>query len=535
MQLLRVTLASAAVASTFGAIEALISQWGIGTAAERVAVVSVGALFGASFGPIAAIGPAVLAIGFGFASTPRRDRAMNAVGALFAAITVASVAVVTLSPAEPDRLGQPTLPNVVLITVDTLRRDAVGVYGSGPITPNLDAFARSGLVYLDAVSPLPETAPAHASLLTARAPLRHGVLANGDVLATAIQTIPESFRDHGWATAAVTSSVALTAKTGLNEGFDRYDDAMLPLGLGRSTPIRWLTRAWMRLGSPARTPWLLERDGAAATASALTWIEHHRSGGFFLWIHYFEPHAPYDPAPGATGAVDHRARIDDTEWTTAERDTLRAQYAAEVTRVDAHIGQLLAGLAALGVASGTSVVVVGDHGEALGEHGVDFAHRDLFDEVVRVPLLIRSPNRPPTQIAAQVRLCDVGATLLELAGLPALEAAEGIPLLRYATGERSRSLTTTLIGHRGPALRGAPLIGFRGDGFKLIAPLDGAPAWYDLTRDPAEVTDQAADPAQGDIIRRTQARVGADAAALRDAIGGPPASDAMLEALGYRQ
>lgn len=517
--------AAAAIGAAIGAAEGIGAASGNGSRVDGLAIVLVGAAFGAFVGAAAGVPLGVASRAAGWASK-LRERLPVVVGAAALGLTAALLTAVLAAPTA-DRGGEPGKPSLVLITVDTLRRDHVGAYG-GPPTPSIDALARDGVVYLDAVSPLPETAPAHASLLTARQPLRHGVLSNGDTLDAAVPTIASTLAGQGWATGAFVSSVALSSRTGLDRGFDRYDDALVPFGLGRSTPVRLGMRAWMRIGSPARTPWLLERAGRRTTDRALDWAADHAKGAFFLWVHYFEPHAPYD-----SDEIDHRARIDDPSWTDAEKQALRRAYAAEVQRADAEVGRLVAGVEALGVTP--TIVLTSDHGELLGEHGVDFAHRDLWEEVVRVPLIVRRPGLAHTEVAAQVRLADAGATLLESAGVHALDGAEGIPLLRYATGERKKSLWTTLVGHRGRSLRDGPEIGLREDGSVLIAPLDGPPEWYDLASDAGEARNLAADPERAAEVERARVKIGADEAALRQALGRPATPDAMLDALGYRQ
>lgn len=455
-------------------------------------------------------------------------------------------------------------PNVLLITIDTLRRDHVGAYCAGLAkTPNLDALADAGVLYLDAVTPTPETAPAHATLFTSLHTLRHKVLSNGDRLEDGHVTLAERLEDEGYATGAFVSSYAVNHQTGLDQGFELYDDDFFtaPRGLGQLTLARWAVKLLFAAGLPHLAPGLLERDGERTVALAERWISARGERPWFAWVHLFEPHAPYE-APGAT--VDHRALLTDPGhvYTDAEAAELRRLYALEVERVDALVGRLLESLAASGADARTLIIVTADHGEQLGEHGIQFHHHGLYDESVRVPLIVRPPGGAlrGRVVPQQVRLMDVAPTALKVISLDPLELSEGVELLRYATGEQTQSLVADLFGRKTADLSKGCLFGLRSawaEAPVAAAPQDGsaapaAPAetgarvkyildpdaqseaLYDLVKDPGELTNIAAGQALAVEAARSRAAPAASATPCGRRAGGLGLGEqGMLEALGY--
>jgi arylsulfatase A-like enzyme len=422
-------------------------------------------------------------------------------------------------------------PNVLWVTVDTLRRDHVGAYGTaGAGTPHMDALAASGIRFDNAVTPSPETAPAHASMLTGLHPLRHGLLGNGGQLARGIPTLAEVLEQEGYATGAFLSAVALGAETGLDRGFEVYDADLGPIrGISELWPVKVFVRLLFRLGHPERFAWLLERSGERTLSIAADWIGDRESQPWFAWVHLFAPHAPYE----AEGGLDHRALIADPNhaYTEEERQQLRVQYRAEVQRVDAQVGRLLAAVAS--TADRTIVVLTADHGEQLGEHGIDFHHRGLFDEVIRVPLFLRAPGLQPGVVSQQVRLMDLLPTMLELIHLEGPKRSEGGSLLELVDGRREVAMSCTLLG-RTPDGKGR-LLGLRTAEAKLIVdPDSGERALFDLVRDPGETRDVSSE--QVDALEQARTLVDREIRAWR---GMAPrldrAADERLKALGYVQ
>ena len=397
--------------------------------------------------------------------------------------------------------------SVLLITVDTLRRDYVSAYGephTAP-TPRMDALAKEGVLFLDATTPMPETAPAHASMLTGLHPIRHGVLSNSHKLSPTQATLTEKLRLEGYATSAFVSSFAVHSRTNIDQGFDTFDDDFSPLpGVTHINALSWVTKVWMALGDPASTPWLLERGGKQTNARLFDWLDRNHDRPFFAWVHYFEPHAPYESwgVPGfeengtpGNSVVNHRALMihgDNATYTDQERTSLVNMYREEVAYTDQLIGDVLDKLEALDLKDNTLVIVTSDHGENLGEHGEDYQHHGLYDQVIRVPLIIRAPGlrAKHQQITQQVRLLDIPNTVLDYLKMDPLPASEGVELLGYAEGVRHRSIGTTLVGRRGRSFSEGALVGLRNNNIKYIQDIvTGDRKMFHLLDDPGELRD----------------------------------------------
>ena len=288
---------------------------------------------------------------------------------------VCAAAVVDPAPAPAQA---PTSPNILLVTIDTLRADRIGAYGYARAqTPTLDALAASGARFADATAHAPLTYPSHVSILTGRYPGAFGVRLNGmDPLPAAASTIAERLKTAGYRTGAIIGSVVLDQSYGLSQGFDDYDDA-----------IAAEPRATMAMAE-------LQRTAGEVTSAAQTWIGRQRAP-WFLWVHYYDPHLPYD----APAAFEARAP--------------GRPYDAEITYVDTELGKLLKPLDR----SRTAIVVTSDHGEALGDHGEPDHGLFLYDATLRVPLIVAAPGIKARVVGEQVRLIDVAPTIAGLAGL----------------------------------------------------------------------------------------------------------------------
>ncbi|HSL83001.1 MAG TPA: sulfatase-like hydrolase/transferase, partial [Thermoanaerobaculia bacterium] len=355
--------------------------------------------------------------------------------------------------------------NLLLVTLDTTRADRLGAYGyAGAETPALDRLAARGLRFEDAVSPVPMTLPAHATLMTGLDPPGHGLRVNGEAaLAAERTTLAEVLRGAGYETAAFVSSFVLDRRFGLDQGFDVYDARLEA------------TRA-AAFGPPFGST---ERSAGAVTDAAVAWLRGRQGEGaggerpFFLWIHYFDPHDPYEPPEPFAGRFRDRP------------------YDGEIAYVDRELGRLLAVLEAEGVAADTVVVVAGDHGESLGEHGERYHSRSLYEGAVRVPLILAVPGLAEAARGSAVggfvaTLADLHPTLLDLLGLPPAENAppvDGRSLLRESVPPDRIVYLETL----NPYLDNgwAPLFAARSHGEKYVeAP---RPELYDLIADPGEV------------------------------------------------
>ncbi len=353
--------------------------------------------------------------------------------------------------------GAPT--NVLLITLDTTRRDRLGCYGCPlPLTPNLDRLAQRGVLFEDAIAPAPITLPSHATILTGLDPQEHGVRNNGTfALDTARVTLPELLAQRGYATGATLGAFPVEARFGLNQGFADYDDDF---------PVESRSREWQTI----------QRRADEVTRRALAWIEAHRAGPFFHWAHYFDPHYPYDPP---------------AEYAKAGP----SPYDGEVAFMDAEVGRLIDGLARLGLSRNTWVICVADHGEALGEHGESGHSMLLYGVTQRVPWILVAPEDwqridprrlRGRRISDTVALRDLAPTLANALGLAQPELpASGTSLLPLLAGEGQTAgiaYTETLV----PSLEygWSELRGVRTRQWSYVR----APAreLYDLRRDPGE-------------------------------------------------
>jgi arylsulfatase A-like enzyme/Flp pilus assembly protein TadD len=365
--------------------------------------------------------------------------------------------------------------SLVLITLDTFRGDHVGALRDGkPLTPNLDALARHGTRYARAIAPSPLTLPSHCTLLTGADPPVHGVHDNGTAALPAdVPTLAAALAARGYRTGAVVASRVLDRRFGLARGFETYDDAITAEEVGGQ-------------GYP-------ERHGPEVTDAALAWAAALPAGApYFLWVHYYDAHAPYRP-PGRPAS-----------------DPAAARYAAEVALVDAEVGRLLAGLP--GSAGDRLVAAVGDHGEMLGEHGEKEHGIFLYEAALRVPLIVAGPGIPAGRTVAEAAGSrGLAAALLAALGLGADAAPFGAPL---------PGLGAAVAGSPPPAgpvysetflpqtaYGWAPLRAATSDRLRLI--LAPRSELYDTAADPGEERNLLDDPAGG---------FEADASALRDAI-----------------
>lgn len=308
-----------------------------------------------------------------------------------AAVGIVGVVVLALSFAGCSKRERgPT--NVLLITLDTTRADRIGCYGDeNAHTPVLDSLAARGVRFTQCITPTPLTFPSHSSMFTGLNPSRHGVRDNGVfLLPEALPVVTERLAGAGYQTAAFLSAFVLARQFGLERGFDVYDDRFYN-----------------------------ERTGVRTTAAAKRWIQQvDPDRPYFLWVHYFDPHMPWR-APEPYRSLD-----------------LPDDYAKEIAAMDGSIGELLGSLRRRGLLDNTTIVVVGDHGEGLGDHGEDEHGIFLYDESLRVPLLLCEPDGATASVVeTRTSIIDIGPTLLEAARLPALDAIEGKSLFGLLSGE----------------------------------------------------------------------------------------------------
>jgi len=354
---------------------------------------------------------------------------VNSTALLFLALLIGVNAIIVLDK----KTTSPPGPNIVLITIDTLRADHLGCYGYERNTsPNIDALARRSVLFRTAITPRTKTAPAVASILTGQYPHTHEVRNNRVPLPKKAMTLQEILRDNNYLTAAVLGNYMLKRElSGLSPGFVLYDDRM---------PNRELNRN------------LYENTAEQINRSAFNWLEENHKKRFFLWIHYQDPHGPYT-APREyqdtfshhknqyipIGKVQSYQRLPQIKEDDGKVDaaSYRDAYDAEILYCDDSVGKLIAKLREL-VLEDTVIILAADHGESLGEHDYYFGHgKFVYEACSRVPLIIYTPSatKKAVRIEEQVNLMNIAPTILDLAGIPIPDEMEGMSLIPLIKGE----------------------------------------------------------------------------------------------------
>ena len=388
--------------------------------------------------------------------------------------------------------------NVLLITIDTLRADALGVYGrKDAVTPWVDRLASAGVWFTDAHAHNVTTLASHANILSGRLPTEHGVRDNaGFRFPFGTDTLATLLKARGYRTAAFVSAFPLDSRFGLQRGFDVYDDRFVD---AQSRPV------------------LLEQErrGQATVALARAWIDAASPSPWFCWVHVYEPHAPYAPPEPYASRFPGRA------------------YDGEVATVDAALGPLLEPILAEGRGGRTLVVITADHGESLGEHGEATHGIFAYEATLRVPLVLYSPGLARSRVVdAPARHVDLLPTILDALTLPLPAGLPGRSLLDAAAGREAGDVPTYFEALSGQLNRGwAPLHGVIESRRKLVElPV---PELYDLASDPTEAHNLAA--SSPEPLERLRARL----RPLRSAdVGAAPSreDEATLErlrSLGY--
>jgi arylsulfatase A-like enzyme/predicted Zn-dependent protease len=393
-------------------------------------------------------------------------KSLSVLAFIFVLAVLAGVAIRSTSLVKRAETGWTGRYNVLLITVDTLRADHLGCYGdSRAETPSMDRLAADGVLFERAETAAPITLPAHVSILTGTYPAYHGVRNNGVYrLGPRAETLAEVLKEHGYRTGAVISGYPLLARFGLSQGFDSYDDH-LPAEKPRQVGFR-------------------ERKAEEVTHQGLAWLDTVGSQRFFLWLHYFDPHAPYTPPSPF-----------------ADRFAL-APYDGEVAYVDHEIGRVLDELAALQILDKTLVVLAADHGEGLGDHGEATHGVFLYESTIRVPLILSLPGPLPRgrRVSTPVRTIDLMPTVLRLLDLPQPDELQGTSLLPLTSRRPPdlllKSLSESVLPRENYGW--SELSALRiGDWKYILAPEEEL---YDLRTDPNE-TKNLARQREGDAVR----------------------------------
>jgi arylsulfatase A-like enzyme len=404
----------------------------------------------------------------------------------FALLLLAALAASVKTMPQSSRIA-----GVVIVTLDTTRADHLSPYGfMDARMPHLERLAREGVLFNRALTVAPLTLPAHTSILTGLLPPSHGVRDNADgPLAEGYTTLAEMLQQRGFRTGAFVGSIVLQADRGLSQGFAIYE------GVRRTRPA--FTR---------------QRPGNEVMNDAIGWLEQNAADPFLLWTHLYDAHAPYDPPE------PYRSRVADA-------------YVGELLFMDAQIGRLLAALDRLKLRENTIVVVVGDHGEGLGEHGEAMHGEQLYDSVLRVPFIVRAPGVRPGAVTDLVRVVDVLPTVVSLLGFPA-PPRDGVSLLPALHGARmdleayAESLYPVRLGRE-------PRRALNDGRFKLI--VGGDAELYDLDCDPFEERNLIIDRPQMATamrVRLAQLTRVDDASRLRSQRVSPELRE-RLAALGY--
>ena len=393
--------------------------------------------------------------------------------------------------------------NVLLITLDTTRADHLGCYGyKSARTPNLDSLAREGVRFARTYCPAPLTLPAHASIMTGLYPAAHTVRNNGHYLPSGIRTLAEILKGKGYSTAAFVSSFSVDSRFGLDRGFDVYDDTF-------------------QSESPFKTQ-NAERRAEETFARFSRWLETGGKNRFFGWIHYYDPHLPYDPPS------PYKEEFDGDP------------YDGEIAYMDRYVGAVLERLREQGVLEKTIVVVAGDHGEGLGDK-VELGHGIfLYEETLRVPFILHNPAVFPRSqvIESQVRLIDIAPTILEITGLQnEAKGMKGQSLIARLRGKNLKapdSLVETFYPREN--FGWAELVGLISERWKYIQ--SPRPELYDLKSDPGEREDLAASSAAkaGELRKSLEQELLGSSAGDRPAserTGVRPEDQERLRSLGY--
>lgn len=430
-----------------------------------------------------------------------RQRACGAL--VLAAVWLQACSSPSAPPAAPDR---PAARHLLVVTIDTLRADRVGVYGNANVaTPNLDRIAQQGVVAVHAAVHVPLTRPSHVSLFTGLYPSEHGIRDNvSPPLDKRVPVLAELLQQRGFRTAAFVSSIVLSKQSGLSRGFGVYSDAF---DIG-ADDARFLNT--------------IQKRGDGTVAEAVRWLSDPGSDRRFAWVHLYDPHDPYEPPEPYASRYAGRP------------------YDGEVAWSDELVGRLDTALGAAGLRDDTLLLVTSDHGEGLEEHGEAVHGFFVYETTLRVPLVARGPGiRPGSKLTTLTRTIDILPTVLDLLGL-----ASATPKVS------GRSLTA---GLRGEALDDEPsfaeslvplvhygwsdLRGLRLGSWKYI--LAPRPELYDLERDPGERENLVErEPARARSLRSgLEQRLKQEQSALRAAdrakVAVPPDLLEKLGALGY--
>jgi arylsulfatase A-like enzyme len=430
------------------------------------------------------------------------ERWLGAAAALLVVSGLASILLGGAGPkASPDSgVKSRAVRRILFLSIDTLRADAVSALNpSAPPTPNLDSLAADSVVFTRAYSPAPWTLPTFSTMMTGVTPLVHGVRKFEDRIPQALPTLAERMSQAGYLTAAIGDQLFLHPQHGISRGFQSYEISPRD-EYGGSVGSRILGWAF-----PARFKRAL--DTTEITDLAVSWLKQHAHDDFFLWLHYFKPHGPYEPLPqyrpkeeppagmGYKFSSDNAIRAGSLVITAEQRPWVRELYEGELRYVDDNVGRVLAELKRLGIYDDMLIVFVSDHGEEFWDHDARAHGHTFYDELLRVPLIIKLPGAGLREKRDEL-VCtgSLFPTLLDFAAIPREE------------GSISYAPLTPLLGGAGapyqevPVLSAVPLyfedresIVF-GDTKYIVSLVTNREQLYDLKNDPREQRNLATEP-----------------------------------------
>lgn len=376
--------------------------------------------------------------------------------------------------------------NVLLVTFDTTRADRIGSYGNDRIlTPALDGLADQGIRFTNAVSVAPITAPSHSTILTGLYPTGHGVRDNGlFVLSEQNRTLAEILSDHGYATAAAVGAFPVISRFGFDQGFDFFDDH-----------LTGMYEDYLGERAPKKEMFFDERRAAQVNEAVIPWLEALEDAPFFLWLHYFDPHQPFEPPP---------------PYDQLYADDL---YDGEIAYADSRLGHMLDQLKRLGKLERTLIVMTADHGEGLGEHN-EVTHAVLaYDSTLHVPLIIRPPGLEPDDVRViedRVGTVDIVPTILDLLDIEIPAEIHGQALTALWTTDKADPAPAYTPQYYAENLSprlthgwGELRVLYEGGRKYIHGP---RPELYDLEKDPEELNDLSGQqPAEAQRLREALA------------------------------
>lgn len=403
---------------------------------------------------------------------------------------------------------------VILITMDTVRADHLGVYGyKRETSPNIDGFAMDGVRWENAIVQVPLTRPSHFTILSGRYPSSHGLLDNFSATPENIPLLSDMLGEKGYKTAAFVSAAVLNSSFNTRLGFQMYSDRIENVVFDNSFLLVFALRKIEALGRIKA-----ENSARETNEKVLTWLKENKENHFFMWAHYFDPHTPYNPAPAFrkmfTDSDYDIEKYYSYEWEKENYDSVQkkvyidrkitdyavALYDAEIRNLDEELGRLFNELKELKLYEKSLIILTADHGESF-DHGYYFDHGDrLYEGLIRVPLIIKFPGKKwqGKTIETQVSSIDIAPTILEYLSLNHSGKMDGKSMISHVSNDEIDSQAETNYAYSQTPYqefffyKAKELQSIRSNKWKYIYDIrTGAAELYDISSDPGEQTDFA--------------------------------------------